>query len=351
VTYADMLHEANVLVTRVSQLEQVMPPVQDTYVNMMTEAGVLAGRVSVLESALVPRQRQLVGGWRLRQSFSRGSFAIDFATMRCMVQGHGPSNTVVEFQLPQRGTGTNPSNWPQVQPSTAPRRFWPSDTYANGICFWQGKFWVSPRKHYDTAPPSNLTLFAADGETRVVNLPRQKFSGFVKRGPGLEPLLGSGGYESGQGSACGPTLGTLNGQVLINFNFGGNWDSREVRDPDYSTVGNTDSWVAYAPRNGQGRWGCDWISGGGLVLPEGICYWPQFGTGQLDYAYQSRCFARSWRNAKYVYDAETHRLKRTEAVPDVPGWFAVGGQEVDAAGRVYLSQESPEADVIIRVYE
>ena len=289
----------------------------------------------------------LLGGWRLVQDYSRASMAIDFQSRRCVVQGHQQQDNATEFTLPTMGTGKDPLRWPQVQPKRKLNNFWGLGKYCNGLCFWQGKFWASPRTFYDMNPPNTLTISAEDGEKKVINLPQQMFSGFVKRGPGLEPFIGCGGYESGQGSTCGPTLATMAGQRLISRPlFGGSWDEREVRDPDYSTPGNGDSWPAYAPRNGEGRWASDWLSGGGLVLAEGISYWPLLGTGLIAYENQARCLATRYRSSQYTYDPTTYKLK--DLKPYSMGW--VGGQEIDSVGNIYLSHESFEGDVIVACY-
>ena len=191
-----------------------------------------------------------------------------------------------------------------------------------------------------------LTLYAPDGDRINLRLPRQKFSGFVKRA-GQEPLIGGGGYASGQGSVSGPTLATMSGQVLLSYEWpplpGANlefWNQRAPRDPNYWVIGHGDSWVGWEPRviKGvrQGRWASDSIAGGGLLLPEGLKYWPIMGTGQLDYALQSIGFAEqaNVKTYEYTYDPTTYQFQRYEPAP----MALVLGQEVAPDGTVYLAQ-------------
>ena len=319
--------------------------------------------------------RQLLGGWRVAQEFARGAIAIDFATNRLWMVGHPQKQQILEFQLPAMGNGGDVDTWPRVDPVRTIEMFWPGyaggqQTYANGLCFWRGKLWVAPRVFYagggTESAVGNLTLYAPDGDTFATSLPRQKFSGFVKRGPGLDPLIGGGGAESGQGSTRGPSLGTLGGQVLISYGFPElpganleNWNMRAPREPNYRPLrtgtGGTanpipeDSWVGWIPRmvngNLEGRWATDRVFGGGLVLPEGITYWPWMGTGDMDYAWQVWTFAPEYLNRTYVYryDASSYQLLGYEAAPQFDtnlapnGITAVLGQELGPDGKVYLA--------------
>jgi hypothetical protein len=89
--------------------------------------------------------------------------------------------------------------------------------------------------------------------------------------------------------------------------------------------------------NGQleGRWASDRVWGGGLVLPEGICYWPWMATGSIDYAIQNFTFGvdRLNRTYRYLYDRTSFAFQRY----GYTGLGEVRGQELDAQGRVYLS--------------
>ncbi len=298
-----------------------------------------------------PVERTLLGGWRLTQEFARGTIAIDFAAGKLWLAGHAQTNDVIEYDLPAMGTGSDPMAWPALTPTQIIPGWWPAEQgYCNGLCWWQGKLWCSPRVFYDTSPPPDMTIYARDGWTLAIPLPRQKFSGFVKRGPGQEPYLGCGGYESGQGTSSGPTLATLQGQVLIQYGWPPDpgpalehWNERCPREPNYYPVGHVDGWSAWEPRtiDGQlqGRWASDRVQGGGLCLPEGVCYWPWQGTGEINYANQTYTFAPDAMNRtrKYTYDKSTYQLIGWEG-SDRHEW--VCGQELDAQGRVYLCRSN-----------
>jgi hypothetical protein len=320
----------------------------------------------------------LLGGWRIAQDFPRGCIAIDFSRMKLWMGGHAQRQEVMEYNLPAMGSGANVDAWPRVDPVRTIPGWWQGG-YALGLIFWRNKLWVSPRLFYATGGLQNelLTLYAEDGETIATSLVRQKFSGFVKRGPGLDPLLGCGGSESGQGINPGPSLATVGGQRLIEYGWpaspGANlehWNERAPRQPNYrplrsGTFGANavpeDSWVGWIPRtvNGQlqGRWACDRIFSGGLVLPEGVTYWPWMGTGDLDYALQSYTMAPDDQNRTYAYryDGSTYQLLGYEACPEF-GNNPVFGQELDSAGRVYLAHGNQwqsttyRVDVALRVF-
>ncbi len=280
--------------------------------------------------------------------------------------GHSQRNEIMVYDLPERGTGTDPSQWPIVEASRLIPSFW-TGGYANGVAFMNGKLWVSPRTFYDTSPPPDMTLFAEDGEKIVVALPRQSFSGFVKSADG-SLMLGSGGYESGQGSCSGPSLAKMDGTPLIRFGWPGtpgtafeNWNLRCPREPNYYPINHTNDWVAWEPQPGsdgvmQGRWASDRVLGGGLVLPEGICYWAYMGTGELSYARQSETFGDEVNNRtyKYVFDKSTYQLKSWELV--APTNVRVCGQDVGPDGKVYLNVSNVwssgrwQADPALHVY-
>ena len=315
--------------------------------------------------------RQLLGGWRVAQDFARGAIAIDFARMKLWMVGHAQRNEVLEYNLPTMGTGSNVDAWPRVDPVRTIQGWWPKG-YGYGLAFWQGKLWVSPRVFYDTPPSSgeSLSIYAQDGEARnFPGLLRQSFSGFVKRGPGLDPYIGGGGSESGQGISAGPTLATIAGQSLVSYRWlndpGPNleyWNTRPPREPNYHATTVTsiadpnpilgaDSWMAWEPRviggQLQGRWASDKIFGGGLVLPEGITYWAWMGTGVLNYSTQWYTFsANDGQHDKtytYRYDPSTFQLLGYEAQPQFDtntatnAITAVLGQELGPDGKVYLA--------------
>jgi hypothetical protein len=314
--------------------------------------------------------RKLLGGWRVTEEFAQGVIAIDFIQMKLWMVGHVQRQELLEYDLPPMGIGPDADAYPRVNSVKRSAPFW-QDGYANGLILWRGKLWASPRKFYDTTPPPTLSLFAQDGERLTLNLPRQVFSGFVKRGPGLDPLIGCGGYESGQGSSSGPSLATLEGRSLLQYSWpadpgpvGSNgvpasWNDRAPREPNYSC--SSDSWVAWKPRiiNGmlQGRWASDCIYGGGLMLPEGITYWAYQGTGDLEYGRQRPTFAAQGleRTYEYRYDPSKYKLSGYFARPDL-GSGPVLGQELGPDGKVYLAHGSQwtsggfQADVALRVY-
>ena len=312
--------------------------------------------------------RQQLGGWYLPQ-LGHGPIAIDFSRMKLwMVMGAGASQ-VHEFNLPAMGTGTNHKAWPQPTFVRSIPCWWNTGNgngcYAQGLAWWQNKLWMTPRFFYATNGEElkTLTVFAEDGQTINTPLLRQAFAGFVKRGPGLDPYLGSGGYESGQGTRSGPSLATLQGQSLIEYGWPGspgplvsgkpaNWDQRAPREPNYYPVGHVDSWVAWEPRtiNGvlEGRWACDRIQGGGLVLPEGITYWAWQGVGDLDYARQNSTFAAVDQTSEYYYDSSTFKFTGYARRPEF-GAYPVLGQELGPDGKVYLLH-GQDWQAVIRVY-
>ncbi len=314
-----------------------------------------------------PGGQALLGGWRIAEEFARGAIAIDFARMKLwMVGSSGQPNSVLEYDLPAMGTGPDIAAWPRVDPVQRIPGWWNPNVegYCNGLVFWRGKVWASPRVFYDTVNGGGtpLTIYAQDGETMAFpTLVRQKFSGFVKRGPGLDPLIGCGGYESGQGSTSGPSLATLTEQQLIGYQWPAepgpvqangkplNWDLRAPREPNYFPS-HGDGWVAWDPRtiNGtlEGRWASDHIFGGGLVLPGGITYWAWMGTGEMNYGWQSYpsfCAPGMGRTYKYRYDPATYQLIDYVIQPQFesgmnPGAFnTVLGQELGPDGKVYLN--------------
>jgi hypothetical protein len=311
----------------------------------------------------------LLGGWHFPYGYQRGAIAIDFSRMKLWMVGHVQveQTAILEYDLPAMGSGPDPNSWPVVGVSRTISNWWPgAQGYGHGLIFWRGKLWVSPRVFYAQPGDGNvdtpLTLFAQDGETMTFpNLKRQEFSGFVKRGPGLDPLIGGGGAESGQGTIAGPTLATLGGQVLITYGRNAqvtlpganleNWNRRAPRPPNYRPLRTgtlltvpvpEDSWIGWIPRvvNGelQGRWAADRIFAGGLALPEGITYWPWMGTGDLDYVRQTYTFANGPDNRTYEY--------RYSGNGEFQGYYArpdlglITGHELGPDGSVYLVDEA-----------
>jgi PKD repeat protein len=310
--------------------------------------------------------RALRGGWRFEMPpLPAGGLAGGTGCLAMRYEGNTPVTAWVstgnngpgpirEYALPPMGEGDDPAQWPLV-PLTRELPEWqsggsPTTDYCNGLIYWRGKLWMTFRTFYDMRPDPITHLIAQDGETIIVPVPRQKFAGFVKRGPGLDPLLGAGGDESGQGASCGPTLATLDGKRLIEYGrpelpgepFGdpmAHWNERAPREPNYNEAFHGDSWLAWEPRmiNGerQGRWAADRVYGGGLVLPEGVCFWPWMGTGTIFYYLQQPTFG-IWelrRTPRYIYDPATYALDRYERT----GLGEVRGHELGPDGAVYLS--------------
>lgn len=291
--------------------------------------------------------RQLLGGWNFPFDWQRGAIAIDFSSMTLYMVGHSQRQEILEFALPPMGTGDE-STWPLVQPSRVIQRFW-STGNAYGLAIFRGTLWVAPRVFYDQPPSSeeNLTLYAQDGETISLPYKRQVFAGFVKRGPGLDPFIGGGGYDSGQGTRSGPSLATLDGQILLEYGWPGHpgdnlehWNERAPREPNYSV--KTDDWVGWQPRiiNGelQGRWASDRIYAGGLAIGDQVLYWPwmaaQGDAYPLDYAYQTYTFAADGDNRtyEYTYTAQGQFVsyqRRFEL-------GVIAGQELGPDGLIYL---------------
>ena len=338
--------------------------------NNMTNMGSLTASITVTPPTPLPLppppppppapgSYTLLGGWQLAVPYARGGLAIDFDTMTCYLAGTVGGN-VVRFALPPMGAGTNPATWPVLSPDQTLARWWPDlpnegvDTYPSGLLLWHGKLWTAPRVFYAAGTPSPTTgIYAQDGEVQVFNLPRQKFAGFVKRGPGLDPFLGCGGYESGGSvQSSGPTLATMASQVLIEYQWPAdpgpvqgngiplNWNLRAPRDTNYSVDDPGHEWVGWTPRliNGvlEGRWTVDNIFGGGLALPDGITYWPYAPTGALSYAAMQNGPINPLTYV-YKFNPSTYQFVSFANVPD----FADGpvlGQELGPDGKVYLAQ-------------
>jgi hypothetical protein len=271
------------------------------------------------------------------------------------------------------GTGTDVSQWPIVQPVQVIPPWWNVSGQPYGLAYFRNTLWVSPRVFYaqgdDIALP--LTIFGRDGQQIALPIPRQIFSGFVKRGPGLDPYVGGGGYESGQGTASGPSLADLNGNEIIRYRWpwypGENlefWNQRAPREPNYTVGGEqNDTWVGWEPRvvNGvlEGRWASDRIYGGGLLLGGVVTYWPWMATGTdpLSYSYQTYTFApNDGYNRTYEYSYTPQGAFLGYAARPEFDWRPVVGQELGPDGRIYLAQSYQwasgfyEADVAIKVF-
>jgi hypothetical protein len=317
----------------------------------------------------VPAERTLKGGWKLFQEFPRGGIAKRFDTdgtpLKCWMVGHAQRTEVLEYDLPQMGMGADLATWPELRPVKTIPGWWPAPyggkCYSNGLAFFRGKLWAAPRWFYDQVG-GHLTLYAQDGETiELPGLSRQAFAGFVKR-QGQEPFVGCGGYESGQGTVSGPTLALLDGTPLIKYEWPAlpganleNWNKRAPRPANYFPVNHQDDWFAWEPRNGEGRWACDRVWAGGIVLPEGVTYWPFLGTGEISYAHQGETLSKDGAGKTYVYryDPTTYAFKGFEEST----LGKIVGHEIDSQGRVYLAEWGAwkggyyQTDVAVKVFE
>lgn len=261
--------------------------------------------------------------------YLRGSLAMDFANSKAYVGGFAQTAKVNEYQYGAMGTGSDSSTWPLLAISQVIEPWWDANVHGGpyGLAMQNGQLICCPRVFYDMTPPATLTLFSRNGMQQSVNVPRQQFAGFVKGHGSLE--LGGGGYESGQGTSLGPTLATLAGNKLIG-SYGGTWEGRCPRPANYWPHDGKDSWVCLAPRNGEGRWACDRIWGGGIRHTSGIYYWAWMGTGDLNYARQNECFAASGFDKcyRYRFDPVTYAL--------------LGWKEETSMGKVQGQDISPD---------
>jgi hypothetical protein len=298
--------------------------------------------------------RQLVGGWKLTNRFARGCIAIDWSMNTLAAGGPATENSLLLFDLPSMGLGTDLKTWPVLKPKEKVAAFWPADCYPSGLAWWNDDWWVSPRKFYDTSPPADQTWYSRKGKKPHFNLPRQQFNGMVKTF-GKDPVPGGGGYESGQGSAFGPTLASADGKRLITHDFNATFEKRERREPNYWPVGHKDSWVACEPRGDDGKkvgvWACDRIYAGGLILDDGVHFWPSMGIGDIDYNRQNDTFAASNKTFEYRYDTN-HKLtgwRETAFGPIVGQEFGPKGEVILAEGNAWQSGEY-QVDPVVRVY-
>lgn len=325
-------------------------------------------------------QLKLLGGWRVPGEFSRGGMAIDHVGRKLYMVGHAQRNEVYEYTLTDYGTQIDFNTWPKLKRDRLIAGWWEGG-YANGLAIHGGKLWSAPRKFYDMAPPSTTTLYAApdaDGKvaTMTIHVPRQVYSGFVKGGTAF-PLIGGGGYESGQGSALGTSLsqitekkddGTFNAKVLIPRSFESSWSNRERREPDYWPIGGVDGWTALVPKDADGDgkidgcWACDRIFAGGIKHSTGIYYWPWMATagpdgkpGIIDYKLQNETFCVTNKTCLYRYDPATFKLMSYKPFP-VDN--RVLGQDISPDGKfLYLIVGNQWAsglykvDHVLQIYE
>lgn len=333
----------NLLNSRVTALESA--PQDPAIAQLQAAVAALDVRVKALEVPAPPPpppppppattelKLELVGGWRLNGEYSAGVLAMDHAG-KAWISGHAQRAELNRYDLPAMGTGTNPALWPLVARAELIPSFW-SGGSVNGLKWDGNKLKVVVRNGYDTNPPPTLTIFSSDGTQEVINLPRQRFGGFVKGVNSLE--LGGGGYESGQGWARGPTLAKMDGTILIDFPQTSDPLKCCPREPNYWAADPTQVWVAMGPIDGKGYWSCDRIYGGGIRHSTGIYFWAWMGTGDLDYKRQTLTFAADGFDKcyRYRFDPVTHKL--------------IGWKEETTMGRVAGHEWSPDGKFLYMV--
>lgn len=351
-------------------------------------------------------QLKLLGGWRVTGEFPVGSMAIDHANKKLYMAGHAQRQEVYEYTLPVHGAAIDINTWPKLVREKLIPGWWGAG-YANGLTVHGGKLWACPRVFYDMHPPSETDIVASTGEKMIVAVPRQSYAGFVKSAGhstrnGLEvpfPMIGGGGYESGQGSAFGPSLSRMNGQtvvlparaekkdtngkvvvtalpertaftadILIRRSFASTWDNRERRDTTYWPKNGVDGWTALVPKDvdGDGKvdgcWACDRIYAGGIKHSTGIYYWPWMATsgpdgkpGIIDYDLQNETFCVTNQTYIYRYDPLTYKLISYKPFPVNN---RILGQDISPDGKyLYLMLANQwisgmyKVDPVLQIYE
>lgn len=247
----------------------------------------------------------LIGGWRINQPYCYGGLAIDFATMRAWTGGNASNNRrgLFGYQLPAMGSGQDFSAWPQVNPNwdygspydPLPTEAW---TYTTGLLWKDGLIWISGKQFYAQSPFSDTRVqkFSLSGEvaTLVEQLdfpgrPAQFFGGGFVKG-GSEVLVGSGGYESGHGTSCGPCWMRLDGTIVNDFPiFNSPKELREKRPDNYNCIAPSEWFINPDPP--VGYWVAGRIYGGGFMVGDTTCFVVQHGIGDLSYSYQGDYFS------------------------------------------------------------
>lgn len=337
------------LTSRVESLEQ--RPM--TLAQLQADYAALGARVDALRPKPSARIKasdlELTGGYRIAQDFARCGMAIDFASRRVFASGHAQQNVIHEYALPDKlGTGPNVMNWPILRRVKTHQNFWGDEPggwghgFPGGQKVTDGVLWISAKVYYETAP-KKLTLYGKNLTTgeilrKPTTLSQPAFGGGFIKGAN-ESLLGCGGYESGQGAVVGPTCAKEDSTILLNqasLNYG-NWENKAPRPPNYSIAPNNPSWVGESPRNGEGRWCCDRVYGGGIWRTNGLMYWAILGIGLLSYAHQSEVFSIGDTTKEcwlYTYDPKTF-AKSSVAFEKWPHGM-VHGQDIDSEGTIYL---------------
>lgn len=258
----------------------------------------------------------LVGGWLVDQPYCKGGLAIDFGTMRCWTAGHSGNNAagIFGYQLPAMGSGTNMQAWPSVVPSWnygSPYFAGGSglQLYTTGLMYRDGLLWVSGKEFYTASggyPDTVIKKFSLSGSSTTLagtltfaGKPMQAFGGgFIKGGP--QPLIGCGGYESGQGCRSGPCWMDLAGNIINEFpDFAAYAPDREKRDTNYSTPSQDPYQWFTGPTGGVGYW-CDGrIWGGGLIINGFTCFFAELGLGLC--RYEGGGPVHHGGDARYIY--------------------------------------------------
>lgn len=310
-------------------------------------------------------QKRVIGGMKLTGEFARGEIAVDEANRMIYQTGHAQRREIYRYEMPDNFGNEDPDSWPilpikEIIPAWSP----PTEGYVNGLAMDEaGELWIAPRYFYDMAPPRETNLYARSGAVRNIPVPRQQYSGFLTSQSGKIEYLGGGGYESGQGSAFGPTVTRIaDAKPIISFGFNSNWNDRCPREPNYFAHDGKDSWVCLMPRYNEqgileGRWACDRIYGGGIELADGFYFFAWCAVGAVDYAVQSETFDVDGILSTYVYRFDkTGKLLEWTLMP-VVGSQPVVGQDVGRSGRVYLNQRNVwksglyKVDSGVRIYE
>lgn len=309
---------------------------------------------------------KLIGGFRLSGEFARGEIAVDEEKKLIYQTGHAQRNEVYVYEYTSPGVGPDINAWPILAiKETLPAWWDTNEGYANGIAIDEnGELWAAPRKFYDTSPPKTLRIYGRNsGVIKTINLPRQQYAGFLTSWRGRLTHLAGGGYESGQGSAFGPTLATMEGEGKINYNFNAAWEARCPREPNYFSLDGKDGWVCVNPRRNpetgvlEGRWACDRIYGGGIELDDGYYFFAHCAVGAVDYAVQSSTFDVDGVLSTYVFRFDRdYKLQGWTLLPEVESCPVIG-QDVGDSGKVYLAQGNAwkgglyKVDTAVRIYQ
>jgi hypothetical protein len=281
--------------------------------------------------ASVSAQFQLLGGYRLSQSYASDGLALvtdaDGFVVEAIAGGHAHESRLNLYELRGAlGPGANVDVYPLVSPrrSYAVNELFPrwmtGQTVRDVTVQRSGSGYevaAIGRVFYNTAPRAftriNVRSLSADGvvlgPTREieVNLPEQEFTGFIKHtDPSLDlNTIGAGAYDSGQGSVGGLSYAVRRAsgtweRLLTPPGFGDLTSQRLPRDADYSCDGGS-SWVCIEPQNGRGVWSTERMAGGGVRYGNAVLFIPTLGYGSRNYARQSYTFGDPARDQAVAY--------------------------------------------------